>query len=170
MKRQRNKFLSLIFSCMPGAGQMYMGFMNRGLILMSAFFGAMFLSSIFFGELLFILPIIWFYAFFDSINLAWADSESFEKEPDTVQMMEKAVGKNPLSKYKKGVGVALILLGVYVLFEKIHWILNDLAYKYLGENFFYLADSIPRMFISVIIIIIGIKLILHKKKEMGENE
>jgi TM2 domain-containing membrane protein YozV len=38
MIKKKNSFLTFIFSLIPGAGQMYLGFMKRGLSLMSCFF------------------------------------------------------------------------------------------------------------------------------------
>lgn len=37
MARQKNKILMFLFSLIPGAGQMYMGFMKQGLSLMTIF-------------------------------------------------------------------------------------------------------------------------------------
>lgn len=49
---------------LPGAGHMYMGFMNMGVSFMSVFFFVIFLSTwLDIGPLLFILPLIWFYSF-----------------------------------------------------------------------------------------------------------
>ena len=36
MARQKNKILMFLFSLIPGAGQMYMGFMKQGLSLMTS--------------------------------------------------------------------------------------------------------------------------------------
>ena len=34
--KKKNRFFTFIFSCMPGAGEMYMGFMNRGVSMICA--------------------------------------------------------------------------------------------------------------------------------------
>lgn len=68
--------LGFLFSLLPGAGHMYMGFMRRGLHLMALFFAAIWLSTLTgpFGlpELFSLLaaPVIWFYSFFDALGLS----------------------------------------------------------------------------------------------------
>ena len=37
MKRKRGPFMTFILSCIPGAGQMYLGFFNEGVSLMLLF-------------------------------------------------------------------------------------------------------------------------------------
>lgn len=47
MTKKRNGFLRFCCSLLPGAGEMYMGFMKMGLSLMSMFFGIIVAASIF---------------------------------------------------------------------------------------------------------------------------
>ena len=69
MKR-KNGFFTLCFACGFGAGQMYLGYMRRGLSIMLIAAADFFLMSLFnntvFGVL---LPVIWAYAFFDTFRL-----------------------------------------------------------------------------------------------------
>ena len=66
----RNGFLLFISSCLSGCGQMYQGYMKRGLSLLLAFCLILFASTYFFlGALALFLPVIWLYAFFDSYAL-----------------------------------------------------------------------------------------------------
>ena len=39
MKRKRGKFMTFILSCIPGAGQMYLGLFKEGVSLMLLFIG-----------------------------------------------------------------------------------------------------------------------------------
>ena len=39
MTNQKNRFFTLVFSCCPGAGEMYMGLYRQGVSLMGLFFG-----------------------------------------------------------------------------------------------------------------------------------
>lgn len=60
----RNGFLLFISSCLSGCGQMYQGYMKRGLSLLLAFCLILFASTYFFlGALALFLPVIWLYAF-----------------------------------------------------------------------------------------------------------
>ena len=66
----KNGFLLFITSCLSGCGQMYQGYMKRGLSLLLAFFLVIFVSTYFYlGTLVLFLPVIWLYAFFDSYSL-----------------------------------------------------------------------------------------------------
>ena len=82
MIRKKNSFFTLIFSLVPGAGQMYMGFMKRGLSLMSCFFLILFTSVwLNVGPLMLLAMIVWFYSFFDTHNLrSTPDDEFYELE------------------------------------------------------------------------------------------
>ena len=63
-----NGFFLFCCACVPGAGQMYLGYMKRGLCLISLFcldvMACMMLP--FLGVF---MPVIWMYSFFDSFNL-----------------------------------------------------------------------------------------------------
>ena len=79
----KNRGLAIIFGLLPGAGHMYLGKMKRGLTLMILFWGIIGVSgSMGFALPLFALPIIWFYAFFDCLNLSAMDNGSLERAPD----------------------------------------------------------------------------------------
>ena len=78
MTRQKGKFLTFCFSLVPGAGQMYLGFMKQGLSLMTVFAALCAFSTwLAIGPLLLFAPIIWFYSFFDVINKNSLDPEEF---------------------------------------------------------------------------------------------
>ena len=68
---ERNKFLVFCFAFVPGAGQMYLGMMKKGLVIMGAFWAVIAIAVMLnLGVLFVFLPIIWFYAFFDTFNSA----------------------------------------------------------------------------------------------------
>ena len=46
MKKQKHGFWVFIFSLIPGAGEMYMGFKKQGISIMLLFWGAIALASI----------------------------------------------------------------------------------------------------------------------------
>lgn len=46
MKKQKHGFWVFIFSLIPGAGEMYMGFKKQGLSIMLLFWGSIALASI----------------------------------------------------------------------------------------------------------------------------
>lgn len=68
-----------LFSLIPGAGQMYMGFMKQGLSLMTIF-ATLCAVGIWLDikPLLFFAPIILLYSFFDATNKNSMDAEAFK--------------------------------------------------------------------------------------------
>ena len=66
---RKNRILLFICACIPGCGQMYQGYMKRGISMAAAVcldIGAA--SFLNFGELAIVLPVLWLYAFFDTWN------------------------------------------------------------------------------------------------------
>lgn len=87
-------FFNFIFSFHPGAGQMYQGFMKRGLFQMCLFYACIFLCATvmpsFFGML---IPIICIYSFFDSLSLRRRVSDG-EDIPDELGGIADFLGRN----------------------------------------------------------------------------
>lgn len=169
MKRQKNKFWNLIFSCLPGAGHMYQGFMKEGISLMSAFFLIIVVASwLQFAPIAFILPVIWFYSFFDSLNRNGLLVEEFDRLEDHFLWIEHPeTFKIPQSKvFKNGLAIVLILIGLDILVQNIfdftcYFLDMDIVY-YIRDAFSYL----PQLVVAIIIIAVGIRLITGKKKEL----
>ncbi len=62
---RRSRLVATLFSVFPGAGHMYLGLQRRGLQLMAGFlFSIYILDTLRLTLFLFIVPIIWCYAFF----------------------------------------------------------------------------------------------------------
>jgi hypothetical protein len=174
MIRKKSSFLTFIFSLLPGAGQMYMGFMKRGVSLMSIFFLLIFLSSwLNLGPLMFAMPIIWFFAFFDTHNLrAMPDDEFYAMEDDYILIPEFAKEKARVmqSKYRNIFAAILIIIGFTVLWNNLYdlfysimpGIISDLMYRF-GHNFAQLCAGAA-------IIALGIYLIRGKKQELDRTE
>lgn len=174
MIRKKSSFLTFCFSLLPGAGQMYMGFMKRGSSLMAFFFLTIFLSSwLGLGPLMFLMPIIWFYAFFDTHNLrSMPDDEFYAQEDEFVVLPEYAKEKAQLiqSKYRNVLAIVLIVIGISILwnnfYDIVEGILPDFA-RIVLSNFGHL---IPQLFVASAIIAFGIYLIRGKKKDLDEIE
>ena len=70
MTKKKSGFLTFCFSLVPGAGEMYMGFMRQGVSIMALFWLLIFLAAFLsIGPVLFILPILWCYSFFNVHNI-----------------------------------------------------------------------------------------------------
>ena len=69
MKR-KNGFLTFLCACCFGAGQMYLGMMKRGVSIMLAACLIFAVGGVLgISILLVLLPVVWFFAFFDTFNL-----------------------------------------------------------------------------------------------------
>ncbi|MCB2291125.1 hypothetical protein LGK97_15445 [Clostridium sp. CS001] len=174
MRTKKSKFLTFCFSMLPGAGHMYIGFMKMGLSLMAAFFFVIFLSSwLNIGPLVFILPLIWFYSFFDCMNKQYSTDEEFLLlEDNYLFSLDEIVkiDKGIFKKHRLFTGILLLLLGVYLIWNNI---LNSLS-RYLPNevyNAIYAITKVaPQIILGVAIIAVGAKLISGKKKEFDTND
>jgi len=174
MIRKKNSFLTFCFSLFPGAGQMYMGFMKRGVSLMSAFFLLIFLAIwLNLEPLMLIMPIIWFFAFFDTHNLrSTPDDEFYTIEDDFIIIPDFAKEKAKVfqSKYRTVLAIALIIIGGSILwnnlFDILIWSMPDFISEYIRN----LGYILPQLFIGAAIIAFGFYLIRGKKKDLDNNE
>ena len=175
--KKKSRFLAILFGFCPGAGQMYLGKMNRGLTLMSLFFGDIALGVIF-PPMLFILPLIWFYAFFDSLNLSGLNAAQLEQIPDELgsgildqlnfsRLKKRFQGKSGWSL----AGWALIVVGAYMLYEMLAYKITSFLEALFGGRIYWLTNlvsEVPQLLISVLIIWLGIRLIRGSRKPIDE--
>ena len=173
MIKKRGKFSTLFLALMPGAGHMYMGFMKTGLSLMATFLFLVFFSTwLSLGPLLFILPLIWFYSFFDCINKRFvADEEFLLLEDNYLFSMEKffRLDSELFQKRRLFTGVILLFIGIYLVLNNI---MNSIA-QYIPQEVYHAIYNFmriaPQIIVGIAIIVIGIKLIMGKKRESETN-
>lgn len=159
---------------------MYLGKMKRGLTLMILFWGLIGVSgSMGFALPLFALPIIWFYAFFDCLNLSAMDNASLERAPD-----EWAFGwfnedsglnkhKDLFKKKNLWLGWGLILVGAATIYSTFGY-----QFVYFLEDVFSIQNGwiydlyrkIPQILIAAVIIILGVRFIIGDKKNTDDKE
>ncbi|MFT4144455.1 MAG: hypothetical protein QM644_08340 [Mobilitalea sp.] len=174
MTKKKSSFLTFCFSFLPGAGQMYMGFMKRGISLMSAFFFLIFLSVfLYLSPILFALPIIWFYAFFDTFNLRSLPDEVFNSVQDDY-LFSMNFARETTSflegKFRNIVALTLIFVGVYILWDNFIDIFGSLLPDALRSAFYSIGNRFPQLIISVAIIALGVYLVRGKKKALDAEE
>lgn len=170
MTNKKNGFFTFIFSLLPGAGEMYMGFMKRGISTMAVFFLVIALSAWSgIGPFMFVLPIVWFYSFFTVHNLrSLPDDEFFAVEDNFIFNFEGDKDKALFlaKKYKNIIAIFLIVVGVSSLWNN----LNDMFMYLLPSPFSDFIRSLsyygPQTLISFAIIALGVYLIRGKKKEL----
>lgn len=165
MRRKKSKFLTFIFSLLPGAGEMYMGFMKMGVSLMAEFFGIIFLATVTeVSQLLLIDIILWFYAFFHVHSIAGASDEEFRQLEDKylIPFYESNPGRQS-KMMRRFCSIVLIVLGAFML-----W---NMGIKMLG-SILYLpgVQYIPKILVAIGLIVLGIVMIQGKKEALDQEE
>lgn len=168
MTNQKNKFFTLVFSCCPGAGQMYMGLYKMGVSLMGLFCG---IAAVAFWmrweELLFILPVVWCYSFFHTHNLRRMTEEAFDAVEDRfffegyVDMQKKWCFEGNQRRLFGGI---LLAAGGTILWKTGMNLLGTVFYA--PEWLWRLGSSIPQIIVALIILYAAIRLL----KEAGGEE
>jgi len=173
MQRRKGTFLTFIFSLLPGAGEMYMGFMKKGTSIMFIFFFGIFLSGFFnIGPLLFILPIIWFYSFFNVHNINGLSDEEFYALEDNYIINLDAIFQDHKfmeQKYRKVAAWILLIMGVSILWNNFSNFIFHLVPEIYKNTFWRIHDALPQTLIAIILIAIGVKLIQGKKKQIEQE-
>lgn len=174
MIRKKNSFLTFCFSFLPGAGQMYMGFMKRGVSLMSAFFLLIFITVITgLGSLMFAMPILFFFAFFDTFNLrAMPDEEFYRMEDNYLFINELAKEKTRIihSKYHNILALTLIIIGFSILWNNVYSIVQNYLPQYISNILYQFGRYFPQFIIGLAIIALGLYLIRGKKADLDLDE
>lgn len=167
MKRKKGKFLTFCFSCIPGAGQMFLGFFKEGVSLMTMFFGILILTNWLYIEMFcFGAIIVWFYAFFDAMNKNSLPDEEFEELEDNYIWGSHLDGLTEITKGKgrNVLAIVLICLGIYMLCNSIISALAGMGIYISYEINEFLLHYVPQFAVAFIIIAVGIRMIMGKKK------
>ena len=170
-QKRKNRFFTFIFSFLPGAAEMYMGFMRNGLSLMLLFvlsFTPVFYFSTF--EFLTVIGVVvWFFGFFHARNYASMDEQEFAAMTDLYIWEEfadiKAVRLSN-NTAKKWVAAFLIVIGVAQLWMYFSDFIYHLIPDRYWEDLYPMIRNIPQVIISILLIMIGVKMIAGKKKEL----
>lgn len=169
MKHQKkNKVITYFLSFIPGAGFMYHNYMRRGISYLALFLGT--ISSIsWLGIGLFsVIPIIiWFYSFFDQINMLGQPEESLSKQQDVsiFQSMMARVDVSVIEKEPRVLGTVCLILGISLLIQYI----GEVMILFLPEGWQNILNkllhTIPQMIVAGGIVYLGSY--LSQKKEMA---
>lgn len=108
---KKSKSIATFLSIFPGAGHLYLGLQRRGIQLMAAFLFSIYILDVLrLGIFLFLIPIIWFYSFFDAMQKV---SKYGEEEIEDVPIISYLIN------HQKWVGIGLVVMGVYYLFMNV---------------------------------------------------
>ena len=163
----KNGILTFFFAFCPGAGQMYQGYMKRGLSLITMFclfvaVGATLLDVLAVG-----CAIVWMYSFFDTFNLRAQIGAGTAPQDDYlvhINWNDKRMEQFMMDSHKL-VGWGLIALGVLVAYKNIIMnTLGDLVWRWGREIPFFRAlylvlDELPEIVVCVALIVCGVWLV-----------
>lgn len=162
----KNGLLTLLFAFIPGAGQMYQGYMKRGLSLMLMCCAICVLAMLF-PPIAFFLLLVFMYSFFDTLNLraqialgnAPADDYLVHLDPK-----DKRLARLLLDSHKL-VGWLLIAFGALIAYQNLIMnIFGDLVYRWghsspVFRALYLVMDSLPDVVVCVVLIVCGVWLV-----------
>lgn len=173
MTKQKHGFLLFLASLIPGAGEMYMGFRRQGVSIMLLFWGVLAFGSITgIGWLIFFLPILWLYSFFNVHNLKSLPEDDFYSVEDTyILHLDQFIGNTDgaIKKHSTVAAVLLIIFGVSILWNNVtdilYWLFPGFLRDFLSTIFYQLPGTV----IAIAIIAAGIYLLRSKKQETDKE-
>ena len=169
-QRKKNSFFTFLCSFIPGAAEMYMGFMKMGLSIMTIFVLSVMFPIIFSIEIFLCITIlVWFYAFFHARNIATCDEETFAKLQDNF-IWSEFVNVEILklsNSFTKLIAITLIIFGVGGLLNNFMNMIYKLIPDRLWNLLYPIVSSTPKIFFSIVLIVIGVKMIKGKKEEIN---
>lgn len=165
---KKNLFLTFCFSFVPGAGQMYQGYMKRGISIMILFGFVVALTSISSTPILAIpLPIIFAYSFFDTYNIR--NNILNEKTPKDEYIWNDFKDDNVLKDFRNKkinniFGILLVFIGIYILLNSVILNLANRFELYFISNLMgVVLRYLPSAVIAFASIYFGIKLVSKKQ-------
>ena len=162
----KNGILTFLFAFCPGAGQMYQGYMKRGLSLITMFcvaFGAGTLLEVLYVA----MPIVWMYSFFDTFNLrAQIIADTAPEDGYLVHFdpRDRRLARALLDSHKL-VGWLLIAFGALIAYQNLIMnTLGDLVYRWghsspVFRALYLVMDSLPDVVVCVVLIVCGVWLV-----------
>lgn len=167
MKREdgkKSKSIATFLSIFPGAGHLYLGLQKRGIQLMAAFLFSIYILDVLrLGIFLFLIPIIWFYSFFDGLQKA---SRYGKEELEDTPIISYFIN------HQKWVGIGLVLLGLYYLTNNIVLpaVSPMLANLINIDIRFWFDHYFQTAVVCILLIGGGIKLLMGSKKRNVKKE
>lgn len=174
---KKSGILTLLFAFIPGAGQMYQGYMKRGLslVLMAAAIG---MAAMLIPPISFALLVVLMYSFFDTFNLRAQISMGTAPEDDYLvhfDPQDKRLARMMMDSHKL-VGWCLIATGALVAYEQIIMnTLGDILWRWgqkapVWRAIYLVMDQLPEVVLCVALILCGIWLVRGPKAKKAAPE
>ena len=164
---KKNGILTFLFAFVPGAGQMYQGYMKRGLSLITLFFLCIMAGMLLLEPLVLTALIVWMYSFFDTFNLrAQIIAENAPADDYLVHInwKDKRMQDFMMDSHKL-LGWGLIALGGLVAYQNIIMrVLGDVMWRW-GQNspffraVYLMLEQLPQIVVCVALIVCGVWLV-----------
>lgn len=155
---RRSKVLATLLSAFPGAGHLYLGLQKRGMQLMFLFLGSIYvLDLLHLSVFLFMIPLIWFYSFFDGLQC----SSRYGREP----LVDQPIFKD-WARHQRLIGFGIAALGLYYL--TIRLVLPQLNELFPNAFMTYeIRSYLNTVIVSLLLIFGGLKLLFGKQRGTG---
>lgn len=169
---KKNGFLTFIFACIPGAGQMYYGYMQRGLSIAMMLILCVMAATVI-QPLLFLCLVIWMYSFFDTYDLIRHMAAGEPKEDSLLVLGNYEEIKKLLPQHNRLIGWGLIGFGVWALYDLL---IGNWVYKILTNVLGYghawdIINGIPNLVVGGLLVFAGFKLLnMHPAKKNSDDE
>lgn len=169
---KKNGFLTFIFACIPGAGQMYYGYMQRGLSIAMMLILCVMAATVI-NPLLFLCLVIWMYSFFDTYDLIRHMAAGEPKEDSLLVLGNYEEIKKLVPQHNRLIGWGLIGFGVWALYDLL---IGNWVYKILTNVLGYghawdIINGIPNLVVGGLLVFAGFKLLnMHPAKKNSDDE
>lgn len=152
VRKKKNGFFTFCFSLMPGAGEMYLGFMKMGVSLMGLFFGIIVFCALL--NLPFLLTaevVVWFYSFFHVHNLVGLTDEEFRNVEDDFLFHPGLFSnaKKDVEKYRKVVAVVFVVVGILLLWNGMKSAFMPWIPNYIFSILSRFENTLPRILAGI---------------------
>ena len=169
---KKNGFLTFIFACIPGAGQMYYGYMQRGLSITMMLILCLMAATVV-EPLMFLCLVIWMYSFFDTYDLIRHMAAGEPKEDSLLVLGNYEDIKKLVPQHNRLIGWGLIGFGVWALYDLL---IGNWVYKILTNVLGYghawdIINGIPNLVVGGLLVFAGFKLLnMHPAKKNSDDE
>ncbi|WP_127549597.1 multi-tm2 domain protein [uncultured Paenibacillus sp.] len=155
---RRSKVLATLLSAFPGAGHLYLGLQKRGMQLMFLFLASIYvLDLLHLSVFLFMIPLIWFYSFFDGLQC----SSRYGREP----LVDQPIFKD-WARHQRLIGFGIAALGLYYL--TIRLVIPQLNELFPNAFMTYeIRSYLNTVIVSLLLIFGGLKLLFGKQRGTG---